>query len=215
MHRHLHAPPKHAVSTIIQISVMQLNAVAGMPHPAFPVATYGNVFTQFNRTVHHLGPSTPNAGGGPNYRPVAMNAADPDPALNFIWLPYHPGQVTLVPYQPDVSILTGWMSGCWLALVRVNGVEYFAHLGTDSNAHHPNTLAVKNMFKLAVGTHALTVISAFQPISQSTNTIGCISPNRNLYTIGLSPVPGGTGFAKSRIDSKTRIQPSASLPPGY
>jgi hypothetical protein len=213
MHRNLH------VGSRVLIDVMSLNMTPGMAHPQLPAVTYGNVFEQFNRTVHHLGQNIPATATDPAYEPVVLNAPDPNPARNFIWLPYHPGRVTLVRFQPDISILTGWMSGCWLALVQVNGVEYFAHVGTDDNPNHPNTLAVKNGIKLAIGTSALSVLQAFQPVCPtSVKRIGVISPSRNFYTLGVTPCPPSItapGTLKSHIDSKTRVPPAPSLPYGY
>ncbi|MBS0124538.1 hypothetical protein [Thetidibacter halocola] len=135
---------------------------------------------------------------------------------NFAWLPYHPGHVTLVPFQANMNILTGWMSGCWLALVSVGGASYFAHVGTETNAQHPSTIAVKNGIKIAIGAGVMTVQRAFQMICQgSPNTLGCVSVNRHFYTLGLSMSPTSKGAMKMRIDSKTRIVPQPGLPSGY
>lgn len=85
------------------------------------------------------------------------------PANTFTWLPYIAGWVTWMAGE-GTPILTGKMSGCWLARGLLNGRPVFMHIGTDDFDQNKNNF-VKNAIKIARNTGALKIISAFSPIA--------------------------------------------------
>jgi len=93
--------------------------------------------------------------------PAQVTAGAGAPADTVIWLPYMSGWVTWTRAEGR-PILTGQMSGCWLARGILNGQPVFLHIGTD-NSNPENNNQVKNGLKISRNTHALTVVSAFLP----------------------------------------------------
>ncbi len=62
---------------------------------------------------------------------------------SFKYLKYWAGAITRT--KLDAPVLTGPMSGCILCRYRNgSGGDYIAHIGTDTDASHPNTIDVKN-----------------------------------------------------------------------
>jgi hypothetical protein len=203
MHRKL------VVGSVLQMSVANMNGMAvPLPTPAL-----APVFRRYPGINYRLRHPTPGIGTDPAFQPV-VQGIHVTRDRNFVWLPYIPGLITFVPYNHN-TIVTGWMSGCWLMLFTMAGIQYFGHLGTSLNAHHPDTLAVKNGWKLAVGTGVATLNRTFQPISASPSTLGAVSPNRHFYTIGISPSPVSQGAMNYAVDSKSRVPALSSLPLNY
>lgn len=90
------------------------------------------------------------AGAGPAHR-------------TFTWLPYTPGLITVVALV-GADVLTGPMSGCWLATYRKpNGVPHAAHVGTDV-ASVARTAAVNTAWNLHATAHAGDIIGGFNPL---------------------------------------------------
>ncbi len=229
MHRRLH------VNTVIDLNITNMNMAA----VGAPVPTLAREFERFPGTVYRLGREVAGTGASPDYCPIKTGASS-NPNRSFLWCPYRPGLITMVPANLGHSIFTGRMSGCWLVRCTVNGAPYFAHIGTAHNAHDPATVAVKNAFKSAVGEGLIVVRSAFQPMCPTAlNTLGAMSPRGNFFTFGISPaaavagaaVPapppsagGGAGLVsapfnaaapKFQVVAKTQTPGQARLPMGF
>ena len=95
--------------------------------------------------------------GSPAQVTVGIGAA----ADTVIWLPYMSGWITWARAEGR-EILTGQMSGCWLARGLLNGQPVFLHIGTD-NSNPDNNNYVKNGLKIARNSGALRIVSAFLP----------------------------------------------------
>lgn len=67
---------------------------------------------------------------------------------NFRWLHWQKGKITYLPVAgPD--ILTGPMSGCWVVIFSMAGVNYVAHIGTAAPGS-VETLQVKAAWSTAL-----------------------------------------------------------------
>jgi len=75
---------------------------------------------------------------GPPVTPPAANV----PIYLFKWLPFNAGSITFTAVDQQFPILTGLMTGCWLATCQFRGQTWLAHIGTDSDSP-ANTAAVK------------------------------------------------------------------------
>lgn len=89
----------------------------------------------------------------------------------FRWLPWVPGVVTCVPLAgPD--ILTGPMTGCWLAIFSHQDVRYVAHIGTDGNANTENTIDAKTAWNTAINATTVRPLAAFDPLEEVEDEAG-------------------------------------------
>jgi hypothetical protein len=84
------------------------------------------------------------------------------PHRTFRWLPWVPGKVTFMPLAGS-DILTGPMTGCWLAIFRYNGVQYAGHIGTHLDANTPLTIQARDAWRNAVTNRDIFPVAAFKP----------------------------------------------------
>ena len=105
-----------------------------------------------------------------------------------VWLPYLAGWVTWTPAEGR-PILTGKMSGCWLARGLLNGRPVFLHIGTD-DFNQDNNNYVKNAIKIARNTGELRIISAFNPIQhvRAASVFAAQTPDNKFLAIGCASV---------------------------
>lgn len=190
---------------IIEMSVANLNGTKGMKPP-----TLSATFESFPATTLQLAPpSTPTG------LPKVTAGANADARRNFVWLPYHPGFLTLVPFG-TLPVFTGWMSGCWIALVSIGGQTFVLHVGTDTAPNSTNTITVKNEIKVAIGTKALTMIQTWQPASGTGQTLACVAPDRSFHDYGMQTTPNPAGGPMGlKVMSITQRPGQPGLPPGY
>ena len=183
--------------SVFDINIGNMNMAPG----AMAVPGLSQEFIRFPGAIYRLGRPLPATATAHSYSPIKQGAST-NPLRTFVWCPYIPGSIALVPTNLGHTIFTGRMSGCWLARCTVNGVGYFAHIGTAHNAQHPQTQAVKQAFKIAVRAGSIVVNSAFKPMSHiGENTLGAMSARGNFLTYGFSTAPpvappvGGGGAA--------------------
>lgn len=193
------------VGDVIEMSVANLNMTAGAPVP-----TLSATFKSFPATSQQLG--APAVPGG---RPKVSAGINPTANRNFVWLPYHPGFLTLVRFGA-LPVFTGWMSGCWVGLVTIGGLDYVLHVGTDTNATSANTITVKNEMKLAIGRKLVTMRSTWQPLSTAAQTMACVAPDRSFHTYGMQSTPNPAGGPMGlTVMSITAAAGQPSLPYRY
>jgi hypothetical protein len=190
---------------IIEMSVANLNMTAGMAVPNLPAT-----FKSFPATGLQL--AAPVLATGLPKVTTGMNATA---SRNFVWLPYHPGFLTLVPFG-TLPVFTGWMSGCWIALVTITGRTYVLHVGTDTAPTSANTINVKNAIKIAIGTKAVTMVKAWQPASGTGQTLACVAADRSFHDYGMQTTPNPAGGPMGlKVASIKAITGQPGLPQGY
>lgn len=176
---------KLRLGTLFDMNIGNMNMAAG----GMPVPHHSREFIRFPGAVYRLGRMVPGTATTPPFCPIKAGASS-NPLRTFVWCPYIPGSIALVPANLGHTIFTGRMSGCWLVRCRVNGAPYFAHVGTAHNAYDPATLAVKQAFRIAVRAGTIRVQSAFQPMALGAqNTLGAMSARGNFLTYGFSTAP--------------------------
>lgn len=134
---------------------------AAKPHDAiFPAH-----FVEGNSTLLNIAQSKTEGSLGAKRRisQVATGAHATKVHRTFRWLPYIKGKVTYLPYVgPD--ILTGRMSGCWIAVFTNQGTRYVAHIGTDDFPDTSNSIQAKNAWRNAEANQGFTLVNAFNPV---------------------------------------------------
>lgn len=190
---------------LFEMSVATLNMTKGTKPP-----TLSATFESFPATTLNLAaPTMPKA------LPKVVQGTNADPKRNFVWLPYHPGYLTLVPFG-NLPVFTGWMSGCWIALVTVGAQNYVLHVGTETSATSKATIDVKNEIKIAIGTKSVVMHKAWMPSSGTGQTLACVSPDTKFhdYAVQTTPNPAGGPMGLKVVSITTRpFQPG--LPQGY
>jgi len=114
------------------------------------------------------------------------------PANTFTWLPYIAGWVTWTAAE-GTPILTGKMSGCWLARGILNGRPVFMHIGTD-NFNQDNNNFVKNAVKIARNSGVLKIVSAFSPIAHvkgGASVFGAQTADNRFLAVACTDIRGG------------------------
>jgi hypothetical protein len=131
--------------------------------------------------------------------PVIKPGAGDDATASFRWLPYVAGKITFCRLG-GTPILTGPMSGCWLTVFRMGNATYFGHLGT-SNEFVDHTNAVKNNWKIAVGTGKITPLKAFDPSAEVDGQVkyAGVLANGTLVAMGLSDPQGGYFTVETKV----------------
>jgi hypothetical protein len=97
---------------------------------------------------------------------TSLVQAGPGPKAhrNFKWLPWVPGAISEVALTGGADVLTGPMSGCWLATYRKpNGVPHAVHLGTDVGKDVENA-AVNGAWNAFALANPVDIIGGFNPI---------------------------------------------------
>ncbi len=173
-------------------------AMSGCQAPPAQSTVKPDLFDPVPDRNYHLD-ATPDAYG---VRAVKTGTG-PKPEWNFRWLPYVPGRIVYMPLA-GTPIFTGPMSGCWLAIVKVGGVECFAHVGTDSAHGTPNSIAVVNAWSMARGAKAIEPVKAFNPAAgaypPSAITWGALNPqDRSFFKIGLTQQAAKMGGFDDKI----------------
>ena len=134
--------------------------------------------------------ANPVAASVPTASPVELGQ-HADPSRNFQWLPWLPGLVSFVPVPPNLPIVTGEMTGCWLALFRLGGVLCFGHIGTEGGTNAPNTTRAKQAWKIAERAGLIQPVKAFLPratVPGADKVLGALSANHHFYTLNLMRV---------------------------
>ena len=179
-----------------QLSLYELNKPPRVPPLALP--NIPGHFVQVSDRRYHLGDLqvVPNAGPGePPARPAESGAGRD---RNFLWLPFLPGKVAYAHPPAGLPIITGLMSGCWLARFAMNGQSYFGHIGTEDLPRTPNSLQAKNAWKIAVGRGMISQINTFNPTGQGNVSgtgdavFGALSADNHFYSIDCKKGTGGT-----------------------
>jgi hypothetical protein len=190
---------------IIEMSVANLNMTAGTAVPNLPP-----IFKAFSATGQQLA-----APVLPTGLPKVTTGINATAQRNFVWLPYHPGFLTLVPFGA-LPVFTGWMSGCWIALVTIAGRAHVLHVGTDTSPASANTINVKNAIKIAIGTKAVTMVKAWQPASGTGQTIACVASDRSFHDYGMQTTPNPAGGPMGlKVMSIKAVTGQPGLPQGY
>ena len=193
------------VGDVIEMSVVNLNMTNGAALPNLSAT-----FKSFPATAMQL--SAPLLPGGLPKVTAGMNV---DNRRNFVWLPYHPGFLTLVPFG-SMPVFTGWMSGCWIALVTIGGRAYVLHVGTDTAPTTANTINVKNAIKIAIGTKAVTMVKAWQPASGTGQALACVASDRSFYDYSMQTTPNPAGGPMGlKVTSINNVPGKNGLPQGY
>jgi hypothetical protein len=177
-----------------RLSLYELNRPPRIP--ALALANIPADFVQVSDRRYKLRHPQPVPNGLPNEAPASPVEAGThaSPERNFLWIPWLPGKVSYAHPQPGLPIITGLMSGCWLALFRLNGQTYFGHIGTEDSPNAPNSLKAKNAWKIAIGRGMVTPIGVFNPAATAVGdaVFGAVSANNHLYTISCTKGTGGT-----------------------
>jgi hypothetical protein len=118
-------------------------------------------------------------------------------AFQFRWLPYVAGLITYVPLNND-SIITGKFTGCWLAIFRMGGQKYLAHIGTDTLPTSPLTLNVKTAWKDAVTAGQITEVAAVKPTDyvKGPAVLAGLTPQNELVCLSFNYVGGSPSLMK-------------------
>jgi hypothetical protein len=81
------------------------------------------------------------------------------------------------------------MSGCLLAVFRMNGVRYFGHIGTTDLPSDETSIRVKNSWKVLLGNKTVKLESQFNPsanVARGANeTLGALSDRGSFYSIDM------------------------------
>jgi hypothetical protein len=141
---------------------------------------------------------------GPYFLPYAVVINDGPNTGRFQFLPYNKGTITVVRQGEDV--LSGPMSGCWLAMFCWRGAQFVAHIGTESESQTGNfwTKVAWNDF-VEQNAGSVEVIAGFNPYSawrsseppkQGNDTyprvFGLLTLDRSLYSIYTFRQDGNT-----------------------
>lgn len=109
---------------------------------------------------------------------------------NFNWLEYRPGYITEVPLTTDV--ITGPMSGCFLAIYRRAGAYYAGHIGTAESdrvfAGRQYTKqeindAVKDTWNNFAAAHPADLVGGFNPIRGLKKNIPTMKNDENALNV--------------------------------
>ena len=180
-----------------RLSLYELNRPPRVPPLA--LANIPADFVQVSDRRHHLGDLQPVPNGAPNEPPArpVETGTHASPKRNFLWLPFLPGKVAYAHPQAGLPIITGLMSGCWLARFILNGQSYFGHIGTEDLPQTPNSLQAKNAWKIAIRRGMVTHSEVFSPAAAGQGPtgdaiFGALSGHNHFYTIACNKGTGGT-----------------------
>jgi hypothetical protein len=179
-----------------QLSLYDLNRPPRVPTLALPNIPAD--FVQVSDRRYHLGDLQMVRNAGPGEPPARPAESGAGRERNFLWLPFLPGKVTYAHPPAGLPIITGLMSGCWLACFRMNGQSYFGHIGTEDLPRMPNSLQAKNAWKISVGRGMISHTNTFNPaahghVSGTGDAVfGALSADNHFYSIDCKKGTGGT-----------------------
>jgi len=160
------------------------------------------LFSQVEGRIYHLDMTAGQIGHGNT--PVAGTirpGAGPNPALRVKWLPYVAGSITYTSVNNTIPILTGRMTGCWLATFQLRGQTFLAHVGTD-DVSPANTEAVKSAWKISVHSGMIAPpFKAFNPIDHIANgaaDFGAINASGQFHAISFD-IASGTVYVVKQV----------------